>query len=144
MSKRGEVVALVSCVSAKKDQAAAAGDIYTSAWFKKAKRYAVANSNRWYILSAKHGLLAPHEVIEPYEKTLNKMGAQARQEWSERVGAQLQSVLKPGDTALFLAGARYREGLERELIRNGVNLVVPMAGMRIGEQLAWLTRHNAA
>ncbi len=143
MQHERKAIALVSCVSAKRSHAAPAGDLYTSALFEKAKRYAMSNAGSWYVLSAKHGLLAPHTVVEPYEMTLNDMPSRERREWARKVTAQLERVVAPGDTVLFLAGAKYREGLMPPLRARDVEVVVPMAGMRIGEQLAWLTRQNA-
>lgn len=143
MPNEPKIVALVSCVSAKLSRPAPAGDLYASPLFLKAREYAKRAAHSWYILSAEHGLLAPTTIIEPYEKTLNTMGRSARREWASRVGRQLQSVLEPGDTALFLAGQRYREEMESPLRARGVIVEVPMQGMRIGEQLSWLTRQNS-
>ncbi len=143
MTLERKVVALVSCVSAKRAQAAPAGDLYTSALFEKARRYAMNNAKSWYILSAKHGLLEPKTVVAPYELTLNSMPTKGRREWAKKVSDQLVPIVDAGDTVLFLAGARYREGVQESLRERDVHVVVPMAGMRIGEQLAWLTRENA-
>lgn len=71
------------------------------------------------------------------------MGVKERRAWSAKVLTHLETILRPGDKALFLAGARYREGLEESLRSKGVKVEVPMLGMRIGEQLSWLTRHGA-
>jgi hypothetical protein len=136
-------VALVSCVSAKQSRAAPAGELYTSALFTKARAYARRYASAWFVLSAKHGVLDPSTVIEPYDKTLNNMSVAERRDWAAMVTRQLDSVLRPGDTALFLAGARYREGLEPALRAKGVRVEVPMLGMRIGEQLSWLTRQGS-
>ncbi|WP_395858435.1 DUF6884 domain-containing protein [Arthrobacter sp. KBS0702] len=38
--------------------------------FKKASAYAELTCDRWYILSAKHGLLHPDEIIQPYDMRL--------------------------------------------------------------------------
>ena len=50
-------VALVSCVKSKQDSPAPAGDLYTSPLFRSFRRYAEANADVWYVLSAEHGLL---------------------------------------------------------------------------------------
>ena len=41
-------------------------DPYVSQLFRKASAYAEAISGRWYALSARHGLVHPDTVIEPY------------------------------------------------------------------------------
>ena len=63
---------LVSCVSKKQNSAQPARELYVSAWFLKARAYAEAHGERWFVLSAEHGLLRPDDVIHPYEKTLNR------------------------------------------------------------------------
>ncbi len=60
-----------------------------SEWFLRARRYVEASRCPWFILSAKYGLVSPDEVIAPYEKTLNDMGAGERREWASRVQAQM-------------------------------------------------------
>src|SRR5688572_5913247 len=63
-------VYLVACVKKKQHGPAAAKHLYVSVWFKNACHYAEASHCPWFIVSAKHGLLAPDEVLMSYEKTL--------------------------------------------------------------------------
>lgn len=44
-------------------------------------RCAEETTERWYILSAKYGLAAPDEVIEPYEICLARTTASYRRQW---------------------------------------------------------------
>jgi len=123
----------------KRPHAAAARDLYTSPWFRKARGYAEAVADEWYVLSAKYGLVDPQRVIEPYDVTLNQMGIRERREWAALVLRQLKAVLRPGDKVIMLAGQRYREGLLNTLRARGVHVSVPMEGLRVGEQLHWLS-----
>jgi hypothetical protein len=50
-----------------------AEELYISDWFIKAKKYIKQNYNEWYILSAKHGLIKPNDLIETYNEYLPKM-----------------------------------------------------------------------
>ena len=59
MQPIGPTVYLISCVSRKPKRACAAGDLYVSDLFRKARRYAEASGCSWFILSAEHGLVAP-------------------------------------------------------------------------------------
>lgn len=63
-------VFLVACVAAKLDRPAPARDLYASPWFQKARAYVERQGGAWFILSAKHGLIAPETVIAPYDETL--------------------------------------------------------------------------
>ena len=64
---------LVSCVGKKLPHSAQANALYTSDWFRKTRSFVDAKGWPWFILSAKYGIVAPEQVIEPYEKTLNTM-----------------------------------------------------------------------
>lgn len=134
-------IALVSCVSSKLPCAAAARDLYTSPLFAKSRQYAETHADKWYILSAKYGLVVPERIIEPYEKTLNTMPKEERKAWSHKVLVQLTHSTSPSDQIIFLAGERYREDLEHELINRGYSVSTPMRGLSIGRQLQWLTQH---
>ena len=53
---------------------------------------------------------------------------------------QLGPHLDGVGSVVFLAGQRYREFLEPSLRSRGLVVSVPMEGLRIGEQLRWLTK----
>jgi cytoplasmic iron level regulating protein YaaA (DUF328/UPF0246 family) len=133
-----KTISLVACVSQKQTTAQPAKDLYTSDWFRKASTYARQNSDAWYILSAKYGLVAPNQIIDPYDETLNRMPAAARRAWAQRVIHDLQSHLQVGDRVIFLAGLKYRQNLVAPLREMGCTVEIPMQGLRIGEQLRWL------
>lgn len=71
MSSETYTVGLVGCASQKLRRAAPARELYVSQLFKKASAYAEKTCDRWYILSAKHGLVHPDEVLEPYDVKLD-------------------------------------------------------------------------
>ncbi|MEZ5645025.1 MAG: hypothetical protein R3E99_07720 [Burkholderiaceae bacterium] len=93
MTPVGTTVYLVSCVSQKGERACEARDLYVSDLFRKARRYAEASGCLWFVLSAEHGLVAPGQVIAPYERTLNTMKVADRRLWAERVAAQLAEMV---------------------------------------------------
>ena len=106
-------IILISCVSKKLPYKAKAKNLYVSPLFKYNLRHAHSlNSDKIFILSAKYGLVDLEEEIEPYNKTLNKMGKQEIKEWSEKVINQLkeQTDLQE-DEFIFLAGDMYRKFL---------------------------------
>ena len=77
-------------------------------------------------------------MIRPYEKTLNAMPVAERRSWANEVLESMDPFLSDIDTVVFFAGERYRELLEPRLRAWGVQVVVPMQGLRQGQQLAWL------
>ena len=112
----------------------------TSPWFRKARTYADGTGQPWFILSAQYGLVHPDEMIAPYDLTLNTMPVVERRRWASRVLTQLEPHLNGIKSVTFLAGRRYREFLEPSLRSRGLVVSIPMEGLRIGEQLSWLTR----
>jgi hypothetical protein len=141
VSVRRKIV-LVSCVKEKRRGRCKARDLYVSAWFKSARAFVEASSVSWWILSAQHGLLSPRTTVGPYNLTLNTMPASRRRRWADRVWARLRGRVHEGDEVVFLAGARYRENLIDRLETHGCHVRVPMEGLRLGEQLKWLTRRT--
>ena len=140
MTDTERTIVLVACAGKKLPHAARAKDLYASSLFEKSRAYAEDRAAAWFILSALHGLVEPDAVIEPYDVTLNDMSAAARRAWSRRVIEQLDRHVHHGDTVVILAGARYRDGIVPELRSRGVKVEVPLEGLRIGEQLAYLGR----
>ncbi len=130
---------LVSCVGRKLSSPAPARDLYTSSWFLKARAYADRTGHPWFVLSAKYGLVQPGDVIGPYDLTLNTMPIGDRRQWAGKVLKQMEPHLDDARSIVFLAGRRYREFLEPSLRSRGLAVSVPMEGLRIGEQLKWLT-----
>ena len=134
---------LVSCVGKKQPHSAPAKELYVSDWFLKTRAFVEAQGSPWFILSAEHGLLHPDAVTAPYEKTLNNMGADERRAWASTVMQTLEAHLAGVKTVAILAGQKYREFLEPLLRARGIQVRVPMAGLRIGEQLRWLNARLA-
>lgn len=137
-------VGLVACASQKLQQPAPARDLYVSQLFKKASAYAELTCDRWYVLSAKHGLLCPDEVIEPYDVRLgtNHRNSPPVHQWAERVREQLAAELAGMENVkiIALAGAQYRTVLHGSRWEHEI----PLEGLGIGQQLGWLTRKLAA
>lgn len=133
-------VYLVACVAAKLDHPSNARDLYISPWFRKARAYVERTGSPWLILSAKHGLLAPDAIVEPYDATLSAMGAPARRLWRARVLDELARVVDVAAPLIVLAGRSYRDPLWPSIAPRAT---APMQGLGIGEQLAWLSRTTA-
>lgn len=83
----------------------------------------------------------PESIIAPYEKTLNHMGVRERRAWAAKVVSQMNNFLPQTDSIVVLAGARYREFLMGYLRSRAREVLVPLEGLRIGEQLSWLASH---
>lgn len=136
----GATVALVACAKTKRKGRHRARDLYCSALFSLSAEYAELHADRWFILSAKFGLLDPDELVTDYEETLKNKGRAEREAWGHRVKAQLRAIGldDPQVTLLWLAGRDYMLPLAGLSCRQ----VDPLAGLRLGERLAWLSANR--
>lgn len=133
-------IGLVACSRKKRTSADEAKNLYNSGLFVKSRAFVEQRCDSWFILSAKHGLVEPTDVIGPYEEALGKKSRKERDEWANRVWSVLRQRLSPGDYVTILAGERYRERLVPLIQQHGCRVDVPMQGLGIGLQLQWLSR----
>jgi hypothetical protein len=90
-------------------------------------------------LSAKHGLVAPRDVLEPYDEWMKDKSRQERRAWSQAVLADLFARVGDvrGRAFEIHAGAEYFDfGLRDGLVRAGAIVEIPTEHLRQGEQLA--------
>lgn len=137
--RKTHLVGLVGCASQKLHRPAPARELYVSQLFKKASAYAELTCDRWYVLSAKHGLLHPNRAIEPYDIKLgtNHPTTPPIHAWADRVRDQLAVELAdvPGVCLVTLAGQQYQTVLRP----CQWPFQIPMKGLGIGQQLRYLT-----
>lgn len=126
-------IVLVACCGQKRDFACPAKDLYVSDLFVKSRAYAERFGSAWAILSAKHGIVDPDAIIEPYDETLADMGKLRRLDWDWKVGHAFNALYGRGAPVTVLAGEHYRGWCS---FRD--NIDIPMKGMGIGQQKAWL------
>lgn len=121
----------------------AAADLYVSPLFRGRRRYVERTCDRWFILSAKHGLLGPAERLAPYEETLKGKSRAHKRAWA---GSILDALDREGidyrsSTFEVHAGAEYRDfGLVDGLRARGARVEIPAEGLSQGQQLAFYGR----
>ncbi|MBA3618993.1 MAG: hypothetical protein H0W56_05250 [Acidothermales bacterium] len=139
-------VGLVGCVKTKLDHAAPAQDLYVSTLFRGRRAFVEVSCDQWFVLSAKHGVVSPAEIVEPYEETLNGKPLDAKRSWAASVLQQLDgNDIGFTDTVFEIhAGAEYRDfGLVDGLQSRGATVQVPAAHLGQGEQLAFYAGRSA-
>lgn len=108
-------IVLVACCKTKLDHRAAAQDLYQGALFTLARKYAEGIGAPWYILSAKHHILRPGDLIDPYEETLVGRKKKDRQVWADLTGSKARQFFRQDgwpQRIIWLAGEAYSEFLE--------------------------------
>jgi hypothetical protein len=141
------LIGLVGCVKEKLTHAAPAKDLYTSPLFIDRRRDVEGRASRWFILSAKHGLVDPEQVLEPYDRTLSSLPIASRRGWSRDVLGGLRQQL--GDLRHYKfeihAGHSYfGHGLLDGLRSAGAVVSIPTEGLSLGRQLQYYRAPDTA
>ena len=137
-------VVLISCVKTKLPHPAPARDLYTSDYFVSMRRYAEASRLPWFILSAEHGLVAPDDVLGPYDCYLPSMGRDYQREWGYRVARQLEEAVGSLKGKVFdlHASSTYSTAVRRGLEGSGATIVDQLRGLTMGHRLSWYKNPN--
>lgn len=129
---------LVSCAATKLDRPAPAADLYASPLFRAARCNAEASCHPWFILSARHGLVEPTTVLEPYDTTLADLNPDERSAWADRVTRALFHRGFGGWGVFEVhAGDAYVRPLRPALAPIALDIIEPLAGLGIGQRLHW-------
>jgi hypothetical protein len=86
-----------------------AEDLYNSDLFYKSRRFAQANFDSWLILSAKHGLLQPDYLIEPYDQNLNSLSKVDRLALAKTVMKQASKLSLEQSQVTSICGEDYED-----------------------------------
>jgi len=132
-------ILLLGCGKAMLDHPAPAGELYIGPVFRARRAFAESSGLRWYILTAKHGLLDPEEMIGPYDLPLARQPVSYRRAWGEQVAEQLTVELGhlTGRRFELHAGAAFTEPLCDSLPARGAVVTTPLAGHNQGQTMQW-------
>jgi hypothetical protein len=85
-----------------------------------------------------------YEIIAPYDLSLNSLSDTEQMAWAGRVFSQLQSKLPLSEisTVAFHSGLPYRKYLVELLESKGIQCIVPLQGLGLGQQMAWYAREG--
>ena len=132
-------IVLVSCGKQKRATASPAGMLYTSSLFRLSAKWAQNHGDAWAILSAKHGLLLPGDVTEPYDATVAEMSKEDRKDWAASIRRGLAARLgwrEAEHRVSVLAGGAYVSTLRKVLVFDE-----PLRGLSMGLRLRWLSEN---
>lgn len=126
VTSKMKCVFLISCGKRKQSSAVPAAELYISTRFQRTRASVETTGCPWFVLSAKHGLLAPDEAVSPYDKTLNGKPSEVRRAWAEKVKKQMDSNLPHAEIIVILAGKYYYEYLIPYLKERFANVMIPV------------------
>lgn len=118
-----------------------ARETYISTPFCLARRFAELYGDRYYILSAKYGLLAPHELI-PTDYDVTFLNPATDPVSIESIRRQLAAALPTGREykVIALGGREYLTAIEAACAPLAITPHFPFAGLPVGKSLAALRR----
>ena len=103
--------------------------LFESTVFATAREHALRSGRPWFVLSAKHGLLDPDDVVGPYDVQMDERSASYRAAWAEWVVVQLADRVRlAGTTVEVHGGVDFAQALKAPLARRGARTEIPLPG----------------
>lgn len=122
-------VLLIGSSGAVADTPEVVGRLFLSDGFARARERAVHSRLPWFVLSAKHGLLDPDEVLSPFAVQIDDQPAAYRTAWGKWVVAQLADrVQLDGVVVEVHGGVDFAQPLRQPLAHRGAALEIPLPG----------------
>jgi hypothetical protein len=104
-------------------------ELFRSPGFARAREHALRDGLPWFVLSAKHGLLDPGDVVAPFDVELADQSSGYRTAWGEWVAAQLADrVQLSGLTVEVHGGVDFAQPLRQPLARRGAAMELALPG----------------
>lgn len=133
---------LIGCGQSKKSGNHPAAKIYTGNVFRMARLAAEASGYPWAILSGKHHLVWPTDVISSYECQLTLMSAAERADWDRRCVESLDSrfPLSSRVRVTILASRLYSDSIADLLRDYDCEVITPLAALDMFARVSRLKR----
>jgi uncharacterized HhH-GPD family protein len=135
-------VIILGCVSTKRSTPSKAKDLYDSPMFARRRRYAESSGKPWVIFSAKHGIIDPDYVIEPYDVGMSTLPVVELRAKGRQAVDQLETLTGSlrGKVFEIHAGASYVKAIAAPLESRGGTLQNRLERLQFGRQLQWYDR----
>ena len=132
-------IALVAARARQRGVVCQAADQFdASVVFRRARDYCLRVYPEWYVLSTRHGLISPRQVVGPGERPLWTLAADERAEWARGVARALDE--RQARSAEPLAFVLFTSQLYAELLARAaphLAFELPLSGLSFGERLRW-------
>jgi hypothetical protein len=129
---------LIGCAKIKADVPSPASDLYISPGFRTAWSWALNTGHPTAILSAKHGVLMPEEIVDPYDTYIKEITPSELETLVAKVRNQLSQF--PARDFIVLGGEDY-VNLVREACPDA-DIHDPLHRFKQGPRIPWLRMSN--
>jgi hypothetical protein len=109
-----------------------------SPMFRRARDYCLRAYPEWYILSTRHGLISPRQVIGPGERPLAALTAEERAAWARGIASALDE--RQARSADPLAFVLFTSQLYADLLARAApqcTFELPLSGLSFSQRLRW-------
>jgi hypothetical protein len=131
-------VVLIASSGTTAKQPHPAATLFESPGFAAARDHAVRSGHPWFVLTAKHGLLDPGDVVGPFDVQIGDQASGYRATWGEWVVAQLASRVQLQDAVVEVhGGVDFAQPLRTPLARRGAALDIPLPVTWRGTEATW-------
>lgn len=138
-------IALVGCSKQKRYGDLPAQDLYIGRLFRMAFEHALNTADDVHILSALHGLVAPHQVISPYDLSITRLLLSEQDDWGRQVvdGLFFAYPLTPLHL-VFYAGYQYVRPILSAASGQEAYWTweTPLEGLDLFARLRWFQAHQ--
>lgn len=129
---------LIGCGRQKTTGPTAARDLYTSTRFAAATKLVEALGAPWFVISGKHGLLPPDQIVEPYDLDLKQLSQDDIRSWADRV---IRALPKDADSICVLSEHGYSDPIVTILAqKQELRVVRPLEDVDFRYHEGWLNQ----
>lgn len=130
---------VIGCGHDKLSTAEPARDLYISDRFRSSLALADDLAAPFVILSAKHGIVEPDRVLEPYDLDLSTLSDADQQSWAQRAIDQLSQQASGRTVSILAIGAYARPLLAANRARpQALDIIVPWLHLETPDRKVWL------
>lgn len=114
-----------------------AQELYCSERFLLSRELA-KDATMWFIISARHGLVAPETFLEPYDTSLSSLNDRKKREWHRELVKALRQHLTPKTRLLALGDAEYFSSILTFCKKHRQRIYVPFSHVPTEKWICWL------
>lgn len=123
-------IIIIQCSKSKVNSKTKASELYTSQRFKLSKKIADKYAKKWFILSAKHGLIRPDSVIAPYDFTINDLSINEKQNYFSKIIDQIRKLNLTNSRLIFLTDPDYTNEVINSLNNSCRDIISPFSQIK--------------
>jgi hypothetical protein len=131
---------LIACSREKRAERAPAKDLYLSERFRLCRTAAEVYADKWFIVSAKHGLVHPERILSPYDTTIANMTPREFEMWNKKVTNQLARWVPKQSNIVCLGDSQYFSPLAKLDLKAGAGVHIPFRWIDPSNHLTWLRK----